>query len=129
MMTHAEAIAIAAAKARGAGDGRPFRWTPRRDRELRQLREDLFSFAECAKILGGSCTAAQAEARMAELEKGGVAGAPVAVDGGDRQASPSAGARAEGLVSPPRPRPEKIALPRYGEMEKRYDRFSRGDAA
>lgn len=170
-MTSEEAIAIAAGKLKAQSDGRPFRWTPRRDRELQQLRDDLFTFAECAKILGGGCTPDQAKARMAELRKDGVAGAPSEVVGGDQHAPLAAGARAEGDPLPPRPRPDeihesevryepqaplrpvigpdfepegprateggrpstavprpaKLQLPRYGEMEKRYDRIARED--
>lgn len=105
-MTSAEALAIAAGKLKGQSDGRPFRWTPRRDRELVQLREDLFSYADCAKILGGGCTPDQAKARMAELRKDGVAGAPSEVVEGDQHAPSAAGVRAEGDGCPPRPRPE-----------------------
>ena len=67
----------------------------------------------------------QAKARMAELRKGGVAGASSEVVGGDQHAPSAAGVVAEGVAALPRPRPEKIALPRYGEMEKRFDPFTR----
>lgn len=126
-MTSEQALAIAASKVKAQGDGRPFRWTPRRDRELQQLRDDLFSFTDCAKILGSGCTPAQAKARMAELRKADAAGALAEAVEAVGVTLPAAGVRAEGDPLPPRPRPEKLQLPRYGEMEKRYDRFVRGE--
>ena len=142
-MTSEQALAIAASKVKAQGDGRPFRWTPRRDRELQQLRDDLFSFTDCAKILGSGCTPAQAKARMAELRKADAAiqciVVPIPARADHEQAKvdeavmrllkelDAAGVRAEGDPLPPRPRPEKLQLPRYGEMEKRYDRFVRGE--
>ncbi|CAD7335187.1 hypothetical protein FIM10_01885 [Sphingomonadales bacterium 56] len=128
-MTSEQALAIAAGKVKAQGDGRPFRWTPRRDRELQQLRGDLFSFTDCAKILGSGCTPAQAKARMAELRKADAAGALAEAVEAVGVTLPAAGVRAEGDPLPPRPRPEKLQLPRYGEMEKRFDRFVRGDIA
>lgn len=169
-MTSEQALAIAAGKVKAQQDGRPFRWTPRRDRELQQLRDDLFSYAECAKILGSGCTPAQAKARMAELRKADAAGASAEAVEAVGVTLPAAGVRAEGDTVSPRPRPDeiperevryepqaplhpvigpdlepngppvaeggrpstavprpaKLALPRYGEMEKRYDPIARG---
>jgi hypothetical protein len=112
-----------------------YRWTPRRDRELQALRRDLFSYRDCAAILGGGCTAEQAKARvklLREMEdtERGVRYEPQAplhpVIGPDLE--PNGRPVAEGVrpsTAAPRPVQEKIALPRYGEMEKRYDRFTR----
>jgi hypothetical protein len=111
-----------------------FRWTPRRDRELRQLRDDLYTFAECAKILGGSCTEAEARARMTflcaddeipEREVRYGSQAPLhPVIGPDLE--PKGPPVADGArPSTAAPRPAKLVLPRYGEMEKRYDRIAR----
>jgi len=125
-MTSEQALGIAAGKVKAQHDGRPFRWTARRDRELEQLRDDLFSYVDCAKILGNGCTPAQAKARMAELRKADAAGASAEVAGSDAGGAPPAGVRAEEDPLPPRPRPEKLQLPRYGEMERRYDPIARG---
>ncbi|MEV4934406.1 hypothetical protein [Sphingobium sp. LSP13-1-1.1] len=135
-MSHAQAIAVAASKARNDGDGRPFRWTSKRDRELRQLREDLFSFADCAKILG--CRVEEAKARMKGLRE------VVAPEMPEREVRYGSQAPLHPVIGPDlaskeppvtegaqpstaAPRPAKIALPRYGEMEKRYDPVARGD--
>ena len=120
-----------------------FRWTPRRDRELRNLRDDLFNYAECARILGAGCTAEEAKARMKILKERDRAGseiperevrhAPQALlhpvigpDLASKEPPVTEGARPSTVAPHPvPPRPAKIALPRFGEMEKKYDACTR----
>ena len=124
-----------------------FRWTPRRDRELRNLREDLVDYAECARILGAGCTAEEAKARMKILkeqdraddeiprEVGYAPQAPlhpvIGPDLASKEPPATEGVRPCTVAprpvapKPVAPRPAKIALPRFGEMEKRYDACTR----
>lgn len=114
-----------------------FRWTPKRDRELGALRDDLFTYAECARILGGGCTAEEAKARMKVLRTAaqpiedtqrGVRYEPQAplhpVIGPDHasiERPATEGGQASERSSAPVPRHGKLPLPRFGEMEKRFD--------
>ena len=114
-----------------------FRWTQRRDRELIALRDDLFTYAECARILGKGCTAEDAKARMKLLRTGaqtiedtqrGVRYEPQApltpVIGQDHasiERPATEGGQASERSSAPVPRHGKLPLPRFGEMEKRFD--------
>lgn len=111
-----------------------FRWTPLRDRKLLKLANDLFRPEDCAGILGDGCTADMVVSRLHALDTAkkdiqrDVRYAPQAplhpVIGLDL--APNGRPVAEGArPSTAAPRPAKIQLPRYGEMEKRFDSITR----
>lgn len=97
-----------------------FLWTGRRERTLIDGRADGFTFRECARMIGCGCTEADARARM-KVIAARKDGAPL----GDRRYA----ANRREVEDRPTPAPSRasglIPLPKYGEMEKTYDPFTR----
>lgn len=120
-----------------------FLWTGKRDRALIEGKRDGFTFRECAAMIGCGCTESEARGRFKVLRaefkeysegaSGTARKAPGAVSSGTASRRSARAPHSEGdgdgsSPSPVLPQPARsplIQLPKYGEMEKKYDPATR----